>query len=148
MAEECVERSDGGGVLDGGAIAGPAGGTIRDGDYELVRYLRGATGCAGATIGETTRRAIRVFGGGTYFEWAATNRDANGTETDYWYDTTLTASGHTLTFSSWDCGASFGVKSYGYSASGDEFVYFAYFGDADGSGELQNAGTYRRTCWR
>jgi len=116
-----------------------------------IRVNRLTTGtCAGGgSGGGETRRMIRVFGGGTYFEWAASNRATNGATHDgFWYDTTMRAAGHTLTFVAFECGESFGITSYGYTASVDEFTYFAYANNADGAGILQTVVRYRRTCWR
>jgi hypothetical protein len=146
----CFDRQGDGGVADGGTFDGPTGGAIRDGDYELVSADNSLSGgpCPADYNGGMTRRRIRVFGGGTYIEWAYTNRDTSGTDTNVWYDTTVQAAGHTLTFVSFDCGESFGVTSYGYTASGGDFSYFAYSGSADGAGDLQTVVRYRRTCWR
>ena len=146
----CFDRQGDGGVVDGGIIEGPAGGTIRNGDYDVV------SADASLSIGQcpsdyssgTTRRRLRVFGGGTYIEWAATNRSGSTADAGLWYDTTMRATGHTLTFVSFDCGDNFQVVSYGYTASGDDFTYFAYSDNADGAGYLQTVVRYRRTCWR
>jgi hypothetical protein len=142
----CYDRQGDGGVADGGI----SGGAIRDGDYDLVSADAVLSGepCPPGYSSGMTRRRIRVFGGGTYIEWAYTNRDTSGTDTNASYDTTVQAAGHTLTFASFDCGSSFGVTSYGYTASGDDFTYFAYTGSADGAGDLQTVVRYRRTCWR
>ncbi len=96
----CFDRQGAGGVVDGGIIEGPAGGAIRDGDYDVVSADASlSTGqCPADYSSGTTRRSLRVFGGGTYFEWAATNRSASGADTNLWYDTTMRATGHTLTF--------------------------------------------------
>jgi hypothetical protein len=146
----CFDRMGDGGVADGGSFDGPAGGAIRDGDYDLVSADTSLSGgpCPADYSGGMTRRRIRVFGGGTYIEWAYTNRDSSGTDTSVWYDTTVQAAGQTLTFVSFDCGESFGVTSYGYTASGDLFTYFGYSGSAAGAGDLQSVVRYRRTCWR
>jgi len=147
----CFDRQGDGGVLDGGFVEGPAGGTIRDGDYEVVSAdgsLSVGQCPADYKIG-TTRRGLRVFGGGTYIEWGAVNRNtANDVDTNIWYDTTMRAAGHTLTFVSYDCGDTFVLKSYGYTARDDDFTYFAYAGNADGVGDLQTIVRYRRTCQR
>jgi hypothetical protein len=146
----CLERRGDGGVADGGVFDGPTGGAIRDGDYDLV----GADGalssgsCPADYSGGTTRRRMRVFDGGTYIEWAYINTDSAGTDTGLSYDTTVQAAGHTLTFVSFDCSSSFGVTSYGYTAGGDDFTYFAYYDGADGAGDLQTVVRYRRTCRR
>jgi len=144
----CFDLQGSGGVADGGIIAGPAGGTIRDGDYEVVSALGALTNtmCPPGYSSGMTRRAIRVFGGGTYFEWAVINR--GGATADLWWNTTVRAAGHTLTFVSYDCGDPFLTTSYGYTATADEFTYFGYAGNADGSGDLQFVTRYRRTCWR
>jgi hypothetical protein len=144
----CFDPQGSGGLVDGGVVAGPAGGTIRDGDYDLLSADTALTGqaCPPNYSSGTTQRRLRVFGGGTYFEWAASN--SGGSNTSFWYDTTMSAAGHTLTFASFDCGSSFNVASYGYTASGDDFTYFAYAGMADGTGALQTIVHYRRSCWR
>src|SRR6185436_20672199 len=148
----CFDRQGDGGVLDGGLFDGPAGGVIRDGDYDVISAdgsLTTGTCAGGGSAGGETRRRIRVFGGGTYFEWAASNRATNGATHDgFWYDTTMRAAGHTLTFVAFDCGESFGVTSYGYTATADEFTYFAYANNAADAGILQTVVRYRRTCWR
>jgi hypothetical protein len=146
----CFDRQGDGGVADGGIIEGPAGGVIRDGDYDLVSADASlSTGqCPANYSSGTTRRRVRVFGGGTYIQWAATNRSESGVDTSLWYNTTVRAAGHTLTFVAFDCGDNFPVVSYGYTASSDAFAYFAYSDNADGAGYLQTIVRYRRTCWR
>ena len=152
VSRGCFDRQGDGGVLDGGLFDGPAGGVIRDGDYDVISAdgsLTTGTCAGGGSAGGETRRRIRVFGGGTYFEWAASNRATNGATADgLWYDTTMRAAGHTLTFVAFDCGESFGVTSYGYTATADEFTYFAYANNAADAGILQTVVRYRRTCWR
>jgi hypothetical protein len=146
----CFEGRGGGGGAAGGVGAPPAAGTIRDGDYSLVSVLDSlSTGmCPPGYSSGTTRRALRVFGGGTYFEWAASNRSGTPSDADVWYDTTMRAAGHTLTFVSYDCGDNFGITSYGYTATADELTYFGYSNSADGAGDLQAVVRYRRICWR
>jgi hypothetical protein len=146
----CFDRQGDGGVLDGGVFAGPAGGPIRDGDYDVISADSSlSTGtCASSTSSGTTQRAIRVFGGGTYIEWGAVNHGTSGVDTNLYYDTTMRAAGHTLTFVSYDCGDTFQVVSYGYTATDESFTYFAYSDNADGAGYLQTVVRYRRTCWR
>jgi hypothetical protein len=149
VTDECFEMVDGGWQQDGGpALVVPEGGAFLDGDYDLVRYQVNFSGqpCApGPSTGSVNRR-IRVFDGGRYVEWAATNRDANGTDTNYWYDTTVSAAGHTLSIVE-ICAAVPLPRSYGYTASGDDFTYFR-FSNEDGTGGLTNVVTYRRTCRR
>ena len=148
----CFDRQGEGGVRDRGMFDGPAGGVIRDGDYDAIiadNSLTTGTCAGGGSGGGMTRRTIRVFGGGTYFEWAAANRNTNGSaDTSLWYDTTMRAAGHTLTFVSYDCGDNIQIVSYGYTATDDSFTYFAYANNADGAGILQTVVRYRRTCWR
>jgi hypothetical protein len=153
VASECVITADGGVVLDGGALEVPSGGTLLDGDYEFVRWQNypgaNAPGCA-VFSSTTSSRAFRVFGGGTYIEWAITeaHRGPDGGEGDYWFDTTMTASGHTLTFASYDCGGGLNMRSWGYTASGNDLVLFDFTGQADGVGALDSIDTYRRACTR
>jgi hypothetical protein len=146
----CFDRQGDGGIADGGIIQGPAGGTIRDGDYEVVSADTSLTTgtCPPNYSSGMTRRTIRIFGGGTYFEWAASNRGGGNADVDLWYDTTMRAAGHTLTFVAFDCGDNQQIASYGYTATADEFTYFAYANNADGAGVLQFIVRYRRTCWR
>jgi hypothetical protein len=146
----CFDRQGDGGVVDGGVFGGPAGGAIQDGDYDVVNADSSlSTGqCTPKYSSGMTRRSVRVFGGGTYIQWAATNSSMSGADTSLWYNTTMRAAGHTLTFVSYDCGESFQVMSYGYTATGDEFTYFAYSDNADGVGYLQTVVRYRRTCRR
>jgi len=139
-------------MVDGGLVNGPApaGGTILDGDYDLVRYQNGVPNGDGSCTPSTatTDRTIRVYEGGTYFEWFALNRDSAQNETTFSYDTTMSAAGHILTFVSWDCGTSFGEQTYGYTANVDDFIYFRNTGGADSGGGLTTVATYHRTCWR
>lgn len=139
-------------TVDGGVLPGPelAGGTILDGDYDLVRYQNSVPNsdgsCTPATA--TTNRTIRIYRGATYFEWFALNRDSAQNETTFSYDTTMSAAGHTLTFVSWDCGMSFGEQTYGYTANVDDFAYYRYAGGVDTGSALNTVATYKRTCWR
>ena len=71
-----------------------------------------------------------------------------GSDTDYWYDTTMSVSGHTLALVSFNCGTPFDQKSYGFTASGEDLSYFAFSGGLDGTGELLTIVSYRRTCRR
>jgi hypothetical protein len=146
----CFDRQGDGAVADGGLIEAPVGGMIRNGDYQVVSVLGSlATGmCLPGYSSGTTRRALRVFEGGTYFEWAASNRSGLPSDADLWYDTTMRAAGHTLTFVSYDCGDNLRTTSYGYTATTDELTLFAYSNSADGAGDLQTVVRYRRTCWR
>ena len=123
---------------------------IRDGDYDVVGADTSLSNgqCPPNYSSGTTRRHLRVFGGGTYIQWAAANRGGSSVDTSLWYDTTMRAAGHTLTFVSYDCGDNFQIVSYGYTASDADFTYFAYSGNADGAGYLQTVVRYRRTCWR
>jgi hypothetical protein len=149
VPQECFIAVAGGGTQDGGPVPSPAGGLLLDGDYDLFRWQRVLFSgqCDPNSTTSTTRRTFRVFNGATYIQWAGTNRTAAMMDTDYWYDSTTRTSGHTLSFVSFDC-AVIPVLSYGYTADGDEFTYFAYTGGEDGSGNLETIATYRRTCRR
>ncbi len=131
-------------TADGGAPA-PVGGTVLDGDYDLVRWQTAAGG-------STTRRTIRVFAGGTYIEWALKQPDATATGdggilTEA-YDTTMSYGGHTATFVSEDCGGGLSIHSYGYSASGDDLTFFDYQSGFDSNGTLLAIDGYHRRCTR
>jgi len=125
------------GLPDGGAGATPTGGTLVDGDYDLVRYQVAVSG--------STRRTIHLFGGGTRIEWAVADPTASAT-TVLRANTSITRAGSTLQVTV-DCVANgvFGTTSYGYTASGDELLLFF---TNPSSGELLTLYTYRRTCTR
>ena len=139
---ERFEVLDGGAVeADGGTLAPPTGGTIIDGDYQLVRYRSVVSGVP------TTRRSIAIYSGATYVEWAAYEQ-AEATIADSQavllrLNTTMTASGSVWTVAGVNCG-SLGTTRYLYTASGTELDLY----DADPSGALQNIYTYQRTCSR
>jgi hypothetical protein len=128
-------------VEDGGVQVQPAGGTILDGDYDLVRWENTAGG-------RQTRRTIRVFGAGSYVEWDAAVMNGDAGFTDLRYDTQNTVSGHTFRFDSAFCSASLAIASYAYTAAGDDLIFFDYTGLADGNGDVSSVDTYRRTCTR
>jgi len=152
VTSECFVMVNGGWQQDGGGspVVVPEGGTIRDGDYDMVRWLgSNSTGeCLPVTGVSSTNRRIRIFGGGTFIEWAAMNRDTAGNESNFWYNTTNSVSGHTLMNVGQPCGGATLPGSYGYTASGDDFTYFRYSGGMDGSGDLTTVVTYHRTCRR
>jgi hypothetical protein len=134
---EPLTTGDGGVVLDGGAFEMPAGGTIADGDYDLVRLQ---TDVAGAT-----RRTIRVFQSGGFIEWTGVLNAAapdDGGAIEFLYDTQGHTAGSTLFIDQLRC-EPVGNESYGYTATGDELVLFAN----SGSGII-GVDTYRRTCNR
>jgi hypothetical protein len=129
---------------DGGALA-PAGGAILDGDYDMVRWQTVAGGAM-------TRRTIRVFSSGAYIEWALKQPDAtastDGGVLPEAYDTTMSYGGHTATFVSTSCGGGLTIHSYGYSATGDDLMFFDYQSGFDGNGTLVAVDGYHRTCAR
>ncbi|HEX3902520.1 MAG TPA: hypothetical protein VH853_06700 [Polyangia bacterium] len=138
-----LDTVDGGALEDGGAIEAPAGGTILDGDYDLTHWLDEA--------GDTSIRTIRVFGGGTYIEWAESHVfDSGLLDAGYvniWYDTTVQSSGQTLNLVSYDCGGDVLITSYGFTARGDDLILFAY--NLSGTSQaLYSVDTYHRTCTR
>ncbi len=141
VVPEIVAATDGGVALDGGAIVEPSGGTIRDGDYDLVRF---ATTVAGSPL----RRTIRLFEGGTFFEWliASGPLDADGgSATESRFNTSQQPT-HPARFMLTITCANTGLTadaSYGYTAVGDDLVLFARL-----PGDLAFVHTYRRTCAR
>jgi hypothetical protein len=136
-----IDNFQGGVVEDGGVQVQPAGGAILDGDYDLVRWENGDGG-------HQTRRTIRVSGAGSYVEWDAAVMLGDAGFADRRYDTANSASGHTFSLLYFPCGSAFGVQSYGYTATGDELVFFDYSGLIDGNGDVTSVDTYRRTCTR
>ena len=139
VVAELIASTDGGIVLDGGAIVTPAGGTIQDGDYDMIRWqvLLG-TGL--------TYRTIRVFDGGTYIEWAYHQMDAilDGGFENVKFDTTVATEGDKL-FYTYPCGGDIGIRDFGYTAAGNDLVLFDGGGDY---GSIDSVDTYRRTCAR
>jgi hypothetical protein len=133
--------TDGGEVEgDGGTIPLPRGGTLIDGDYQLVRYRSVLSGAP------PTRRTIALYTGGTYVEWVADEKAASttsGGDRILRLNTSMSASGFTWTVANVNCG-SLGTTEYFYTASGTELDLF----DVDASGSLENIYTYQRTCSR
>jgi hypothetical protein len=135
VSAEAFSMGDGGAIVDGGVLETPAGGTLVDGDYDLVRYR--TTGNA------TTRRTLRILSGGTRIEWAADIMSSAGSGVVR-YDTTVARNGNAIDIVSLTCGMLM-ATSYGYTASGTDLVLFNY---DPSTGNLVNVYTYRRTCRR
>jgi hypothetical protein len=133
-AEGCV-------VSDAGAPEGPAGGTLLDGDYDLVRFRSNVFASS-----EHSRRTLRVFDGGTYAEWLVENGDptTDGGADNFRYDTGLQVSGNTLEVRH-ACGAVTPTSTYGFTANGDELTLFYY---RNATGPLDSIYTFQRTCAR
>jgi hypothetical protein len=132
--------ADGGEVtLDGGAPELPAGGTLVDGDYQLVRYR------SNVASGHSSKRTIGIFDGATYVEWAAYEKggSAFGGDQILRLNTTMSAADHVWKVAAVNCG-SLAATGYGYTASGTELELY----DFDASGRVQNVYTYQRTCSR
>jgi len=127
-------------VLDGGVKVTPAGGTIQDGDYDLIRWqnLNG---------GGLTYRTLRVFDGGTYIEWAFHQMDAtyDGGFQNLKFNTTPTTTGHTMTYA-YSCGSDVGIRGFEYTADGNDLLLFDT--SAGYQGAVDSVDTYRRTCGR
>jgi len=130
---------DAGVQLDGGPVEAPAGGAILDGDYDLVG-LQLPVG-----PGQTTRRTIRVFGGGSYIEWAVAlqNPSFDGGVQELWYNTTAAPTGSTLG-ASIVCGVVGGLDAY--TAAGNTLTFFVYLHSLDET--PIGVDVYRRTCTR
>jgi hypothetical protein len=130
---------DGGAAVDGGPVERPTGGSIQDGDYDLIGWRNQAA------VGSTMVRAIRVFDGGTYIEWAE-RYTFMGTTNSYWIDSSGTPQSHTLPVGA-ACAQS-ELTSVGYTAAGDTLVLYDFVGNADGVGALKSVDTFHRTCRR
>jgi hypothetical protein len=135
------DNFQGGVVEDGSVDVKGAGGTVLDGGYDLIRWENGAGG-------KQTRRTIRVFNDGTYVQWDAAVASGDAGFSDVRYDTLNSISGHTFALTSFPCTASIGIHSYGYTATGDDLVFFDYDGGSDGNANVISVDTYRRTCVR
>ncbi len=133
--ERGISDGDGGIYLPGGMLSTPAGGTLIDGDYELVRAVWG-------TQTSHTRRTIRLSASGTYSEWVvdqdSTDPSADGGVAHVRVNATWTISGAKLTVTRVGCGTLQG--DYAYTASGDEFDLYNFAADA--------VFVYKRTCVR
>jgi hypothetical protein len=119
----------------------PAGGTVVDGDYDLVGIRR-----AGAVAGRE-RRTIRLLkpGGLSQIQLAA-QTDITGV-VEFRWSASLTPVGTFLYMSTIFCSSNGGTPplSYGYTASGTDLVLYERF---QSTGELVFVYTYRRTCRR
>jgi hypothetical protein len=140
VVAEQVGGTDAGIVLDSGATVTPAGGTIQDGDYDMIRWQN--TGGEGLTY-----RTIRVFDGGTSIEWAfhQMNADYDGGFQNLKFDTTSTPTGSSMTYT-YLCGIDVGIRDFDYTAAGDDLLLL--FDTAGHYGSIDSVDTYRRTCAR
>ena len=139
VVAETVGSTDGGIVLNGGATVTPAGGTIQDGDYDMIRWQN--LGGGGLTY-----RTIRVFDGGAYIEWAFHQMDAtyDGGFLNLKFDTTTTIAGDTMTYT-YPCGGDVGIRDFNYTAADNALLLF----DTEGvGGSVDSVDTYQRTCAR
>lgn len=144
VSPEVVVGTDGGVELDGGASEEPSGGSMVDGDYDLVRYR-----IIGIANGRT-RRSLRIFGGGTFIEWLVDNESSNGdagvTISEFRFDSQqpfAVSPPFNLTIVCNNPSVITSDFSYSYTANGDDLVLFNYY-----TGRLVNIYTYRRTCAR
>jgi len=144
VSPEVVAGTDGGVALDGGASEEPSGGSMVDGDYDLVRFR--IIGIPSRRI----RRSVRIFEGGTYIEWLVDNETSNGdagvTIDEARFDSRqvfAVSPTFTLTIVCNNPGLTNSDYSYSYTATGDELVIFNYY-----MGRLVNIYTYRRNCAR
>jgi hypothetical protein len=133
---EPVTFGDGGVILDGGAFERPAGGTIADGDYDLVRLQ--------ANGAKPTRRTIRIFENGRFIEWIGEldGTAPDGGPADFRYDTRGHLAGSMLLIDQLLC-ETVGNQSYEYTATSAELVLFTNAGS-----DIIGIDTYRRTCAR
>jgi hypothetical protein len=126
-----------GGIIDHtGQHVLPQGGTLADGDYDLVAADWGASG------GNITRRTIRVFDSGNYFDWSVDNEDPSGDAgvTHFRIDSAVTVSGTNLQMVMPITCSGMINSSLGYTVNGDELLLFNFNASA--------LFTYQRTCAR
>jgi hypothetical protein len=136
MAESIV-GTDTGISVDGG-IEVPMGGTIIDGDYDMVRWQD-------IVVGAKTRRTMRVFGGGSYIEWAGVNLSAtpDAGDYDFRYNSTAHVTGTSLVVDRENCTDGPPADDFGFTVNGDEIALFNGVGVS-----VVAVDTYRRTCTR
>src|SRR5262245_19441235 len=142
VAPEPLYQGDAGVILpDGGDLEQPVGGTIVDGDYDLVSFRSSNFGM------RQTRRSIRIFDRATYIEWLMDQDSTtpDGGITNYRFDTTSVVSGTDLAMVMVTCGDNDFSSRFGYSAIGNELFLYQYNNSV---GDLQNVFTYRRSCTR
>jgi hypothetical protein len=125
---------DGGIYLPGGELALPAGGTLIDGDYDLVRAVWGTTM-------RKTQRTIRISNGGTFFEWVIDQDDpqSTGVIMHYRFNTTMSVSGTTISTIAIGCGGTL-TDMFGFTAAGDELSLFNL--------NFEGLFVYKRNCRR
>jgi hypothetical protein len=134
-----VERGipgDGGIYVPGGDFIVPTGGSLVDGDYDLLQFY----GAPGSDF--STRRTLRFFGSGTYIEWSADNSNppSDGGTTHYRFNTTVTPSGNRLNDVVSSCLPGALPASLGYSANGDQLELIDF--------GAQSLFVYQRRCTR
>jgi hypothetical protein len=130
----------------GGALEDPVGGTILDGDYDLIRYRTNLSG-----IGPS-RRSIRAFDGATFIEWLIDNYSAvtDGGINEFRMNTSEQPSGTDFTMFVFTCsnGGNDNAPRYRYSANGNDLFFFFYSNFPNGVGPPDTVYTFRRTCTR
>jgi hypothetical protein len=139
IEQEVMRGPDGGVTGDGGVLEEPAGGTLVDGDYVLVRHR--ASGGSGES-----KRTLRLLAGATRMEWAIVIM--NGTvQTEFRYNLNLTRSGNGLDVASATCtsGSALMTTRYDFTASGDRLSLFTI---DSATGLSYNIYEYRRVCPR
>jgi hypothetical protein len=124
-------------VVATGQVVVPQGGTLVDGDYELVAAAWGQQ--PGINV---SRRIIRLFAGGTEFDWSADNENpaADGGVAHFRIDSIATVNGTNLQMQiPSTCGGTLNPV-FGYTVSGSQLLLFNFNADA--------LFTYQRTCAR
>ena len=129
--------ADGGVADDGGVvIVARSGGTVFDGDYDLVQVWNN-----GSPLPD--RRTLRFFDHGTHVEWAVVDQTGGSVRRN----TTISTSGTTLTIVSTDCGPAATTTTYHYAASSDELTMF-FDQNPITPDQFSSVYTYQRTCAR
>jgi hypothetical protein len=128
-------QGDGGIYLPGGDLFVPTGGTLIDGDYDLVQYY-------GSVYNQPTRRTLRLFNSGTYIEWSIDNDNlpTDGGVTHYRFNTAQTPTGATLGDLKSTCIPNASGSEFGYSANGDQLVIIDF--------DAEDLFVYQRRCTR
>jgi hypothetical protein len=123
---------DGGIYLPGGELVTPTGGTIANGDYDLIKS-------DWSSEMTRTRRSIRVFEHGAFIAWSVDNDEGptDAGATHYRINATGTVTENVIQVTQSNCGI---ISNYSFTVSGQQLLMF----------NLNAAGlfTYQQRCTR
>jgi hypothetical protein len=123
---------DGGIYLPGGELVTPMGGTIPNGDYDLIKS-------DWSSEMTRTRRSIRVFEHGAFIAWAVDNDEGpmDAGATHYRINSMGTVAENVIQVTQYNCGI---ISNYSFTVSGQQLLMFNLTADA--------LFTYQQRCTR